>query len=225
MSYKILIYNDKGVSSTSAAHIKKELMRYPTLSVSYINAEEICDGKWEQAQALFVPGGADIPYHEALRGVGNKNIQTFVQEGGTYYGICAGAYYGCASIEFEKGFKNEVIGERELQFFQGVAVGTLFSPGSYSYHSDRGARDAQIAYGGQEHTVHYHGGCTFSGEDSSSEVLARYSELPGSPPAIIKCQVGKGAAILSGVHYEYSDHGEGNGLFRELLVESDVPLY
>jgi glutamine amidotransferase-like uncharacterized protein len=34
------------------------------------------------------------------------------------------------------------------------------------------------------------------------KVLARYKELTNSPAAIILCYVGKGKALLSGVHFE-----------------------
>ena len=37
----------------------------------------------------------------------------------------------------------------------------------------------------------------------SVEVLGHYDDIPGKPAAIILCKVGKGKAVLSGVHFEY----------------------
>jgi glutamine amidotransferase-like uncharacterized protein len=48
--------------------------------------------------------------------------------------------------------------------------------------------------------LYFNGGCTFTGE--GAQVLARYGDIEGMPPAIISCAVGHGRALLSGVHFE-----------------------
>ena len=50
----------------------------------------------------------------------------YVKSGGSYLGLCAGAYYGCARVVFEPGTPLEVVGGRELQFFPGTARGAAF---------------------------------------------------------------------------------------------------
>lgn len=50
----------------------------------------------------------------------------FVTQGGSYLGLCAGAYYACARVEFEPGTPLEVVGDRELAFFPGIAQGAAF---------------------------------------------------------------------------------------------------
>jgi glutamine amidotransferase-like uncharacterized protein len=50
----------------------------------------------------------------------------FVSQGGGYLGLCAGAYYACARVEFEPGTRLEVVGDRELAFFPGIAQGAAF---------------------------------------------------------------------------------------------------
>ena len=52
--------------------------------------------------------------------------------------------------------------------------------------------------------AYFNGGCTFEGSFSNCRTLASFADLPGQPPAIIECLVGKGKAILSGVHLEVS---------------------
>jgi len=49
-------------------------------------------------------------------------------------GLCAGAYYGCARVVFEPGTPLEVVGDRELAFFPGVARGAAF-PGNVTPHT------------------------------------------------------------------------------------------
>ncbi len=176
----IAIYQDEGASWQGG----------PTPDL-ILTAEEIINGALDQRISLFImPGGRDRPYHAALKGAGNAQIRKFVEEGGTYLGICAGAYYGCQHIEFEKGRSEEICEERELSFFSGTAIGPAFGRGVFQ------VKIGTDLYG------HYHDGCLFAGDFSEVQILARYLELPGQPPAIIECSVGKGKAILSGVHIE-----------------------
>lgn len=171
-----------------------------------ITAAEIIDGYLEQFSIFIMPGGRDRPYHTALRGPGNAEIRKFVENGGLYLGICAGAYYASAQVEFDKGFPLEVCEERELQFFKGKAIGPAFGKGTFEYSSEKGARLAQIETGMGIFSIYYNGGCLFQGDFSNVRILGRYLELPHKPPAIIECNVGKGRAILSGVHWETLTH-------------------
>jgi glutamine amidotransferase-like uncharacterized protein len=55
---------------------------------------------------------------------------------------------------------------------------------------------------------HYHGGCRFDFENATSrtaQTLATYAAVEGDPPAIVISRVGKGSAILTGVHLEMSE--------------------
>ena len=45
--------------------------------------------------------------------------QEFVENGGSYLGICAGAYFACDYIEFDKNGPLEVVGPRDLKFYPG----------------------------------------------------------------------------------------------------------
>ena len=170
---------------------------------SLLSATDIMNTTWEIATSLLImPGGRDKPYHAALKGEGCRRIRRFVENGGTYLGICAGAYFGAEHIEFEKGFPLEVLENRELMFFQGAAVGPAYGKGLFDYHSQKGARAAWLKTPQGPFHAYYNGGCTFEGDLSKVRILARYADLPYKPPAIIECKVGNGKAILSGVHLE-----------------------
>jgi hypothetical protein len=44
--------------------------------VDTIMPQELCDGSWKDtALALVMPGGADVPYCQALNGRGNEHIK------------------------------------------------------------------------------------------------------------------------------------------------------
>jgi glutamine amidotransferase-like uncharacterized protein len=167
-----------------------------------IGADSIIEGGLKDISLLIMPGGRDRPYHAALKGAGNRQIRSFVENGGTYLGICAGAYYGCRTVEFDKDFPLEICEERELSFFSGKAVGPAYGKGTFEYESSKGARLAKIETAKGTFNVYYNGGCFFEGDFTHVRILARYLDLSGHPPAIIECSIGKGKAILSGVHIE-----------------------
>ncbi|HSX11324.1 MAG TPA: BPL-N domain-containing protein [Chlamydiales bacterium] len=197
----IAIYQDEGTSWKGAAPDR------------FLSAADIINGALDETYTLFImPGGRDRPYHAALKGAGNEKIRAFVENGGTYLGICAGAYYGCKTVQFEKGIPEEICEERELAFFSGTAVGPAFGRGNFP-----------VKIGPDLH-AHYHDGCLFLGDFSQVRVVARYIELAGQPPAIIECRVGKGKAILSGVHLELTDFGSQNFSADqvEMQMENDL---
>ena len=206
----IYIYNDKGASKTGIENSKDAISTLdPQLYVvKEINAEQTINGEWRKDAAAFImPGGADLPYCKKLNGAGNAHIKEYVEAGGTYIGFCAGAYYGSHYCEFHKGDTRgyEVLGERELSFFPGAAAGPLLAP--YDYASKAGSRIANIKWhqSDESYNVYFNGGCYFKDADQSRNVriLANYTNAGfDGLAAIVECQVGKGKALLCGVHPE-----------------------
>ena len=207
----IYVYDGPGVSESSLEHTLYTLKRYttPHQNIKTIGYSQVIDGAWKKDAVLFVmPGGADIPYCKHLQPRGNKEIRNFVEKGGAYLGICAGAYYGCQEIEFAKGTALEVTGSRDLAFFPGLSVGPYLAP--YSYESNAGARAAHLLQEGglPEVKVYYNGGGYFvvPGVHRNIKVLSWYASYePHSAAAIVEISVGQGKVILSGPHFEYDE--------------------
>ncbi|MDP2193038.1 MAG: BPL-N domain-containing protein, partial [Alphaproteobacteria bacterium] len=145
-----------------------------------------------------------------LNGRGNSVIKNYVQNGGCYIGFCAGAYYGASYCDFHRDDKRgyEVLGKRELSFFDGAAIGPTLS--EYEYGSKKGARVSSIMWDDVTYKAYFNGGCHFMVRNAKNvKVLATYlnkdlriPEYDASMPAIIECAVGHGKAILCGVHPE-----------------------
>ena len=159
LSVDILVYSDGGVGASpeciamALASLKTFVSKSSvTYTVRTTTSEELKGTTWTNSCRLLVmPGGRDLPYCRELDGIGNANIRSFVEGGGSYLGVCAGAYYGSAFVEFAKGDPNmEVVGPRELAFFPVKAKGPAF-PG-YSYKSNAGvhAATASITEAGKE---------------------------------------------------------------------------
>lgn len=210
---KIIVYADRGVDGMALKQLIKSLQDTvdPTVhTLQRMDAKSLLEESWEEETALVViPGGRDVFYHEALDGRGTDKLRAFVRSGGKYLGICAGAYFACASIEFQKGGLLEVCAKRSLQFFPGAAIGPAYGPDKYSYepeHRLRGAVAAKISWKDDEHRIYFNGGCAFHfhEHDPSVRHLSRYLDLPNQPLAIVEVPIGKGLALLSGVHPEFS---------------------
>lgn len=215
----VYVYADQGVSAESLAQILHTSKTYfgKKYNIRTIKAHEVIQGQWRKDASLFImPGGADLPYLKALKGQGNQQIKAYVEDGGSYLGICAGGYYGSQNIVFAEGTPIEIKGQRELAFFHGTARGPALAP--YDINSNKGARAAHLTLSNhKEATVYYNGGSFYEANPMppNTTVIARYADLPQQPAAIIKIKVGKGIAILSGVHFEYD---------QRLLPSSDPYL-
>lgn len=176
---EILVYTDGGVGASSKcvamtiASLKKAVSELElSHAVRSTDSTELLGSKWSAScQLLVMPGGRDLPYCKELDGEGNKHIRAFVEGGGSYLGICAGAYYGSAYVEFARDDPEmEIVGPRELAFFPVTSIGPVF-PG-FSYITNAGAHVAGVSVtnagaavlgtGDNKNTsLFYNGGCYF----------------------------------------------------------------
>jgi biotin--protein ligase len=168
-----------------------------------------------------MPGGADTGYCRTLNGEGNRKISAYVNKGGAYLGLCAGAYYACKRCEFEAGNKAiEVCGDRELGFYPGICRGLAF-PG-FVYHSEAGARAAELSVNKQAllsfagavpetFRSYYNGGGVFVDAEhlkhQGVQILASYTERLHvdsgmGTAAVVYRKVGQGSVVLTGPHPE-----------------------
>lgn len=193
MGKNIVIYQDEGVGEFGLKCLEHF---FRDDDVWLATAEAVIDGRVLGMADIFVmPGGADLPYCKKLNGAGNDNIRAYVEEGGTYLGICAGAYYACRTIEFHKGRPDEICGSRELALVDATAIGSLPELAPYYDNTLHSAQVIDLSLtNGTKTPVFYYGGCTFDLDDDA-DIIAAY---PDGRPAIIR----KGNIILSGVHIE-----------------------
>jgi len=214
MRKKVLVYCDYGVGDLT--HLTDGLCAYFTSkgkSVELTDATSILkENVLNEDVALFVmPGGAATPFLQKLKVQGNQKIKDYVFSGGHYLGICAGAYYACTRVEFEKDIPALcIIRQNELlNLVDAKAVGTLYKELHIRPYMKNEASSASVRLRWQDssiHYAHYHGGPKFVGKDEDFEILARYQDIQDEPPAIIAQNYGKGRVVLSGVHFE--DRGE-----------------
>lgn len=211
----MLIYDGVGVSQTSLSHTIYSLKRLlaPRYAVQTVTAEVLISHPWAPTCALLViPGGRDVPYVEALSRAA-KRIESYVRGGGSYLGLCAGAYFASARVEWEVGTKQEVVGDRPLRFFPGTCEGCTYK--GFQYNSEAGAFAISIqpldALGDSIDVLeglYYNGGGHFlKGDQMAAKGISPLMSYIGGAGdgkiAAVSCKVGRGIAVLSGVHFEY----------------------
>ncbi|KAJ3045779.1 biotin holocarboxylase synthetase [Rhizophlyctis rosea] len=223
----VLVYTGPGTARGPIEHTLLTLRTH--LSTSYdvipVDAATLTNEPWQHTTSLLVlPGGRDIPYLSHLSPVATSKIRSWVEQGGKYFGICAGAYFACQRVEFEVGRPGfEVRGERPLKFWPGTGKGSVVD--GFEYGMEEVGQAVEIALNmeelgwsneGQAHT-YVNGGPYFELEDSPSspdtteappsvKILATYSDpslAAVSKPAVVECSIGTGLAILTGPHIEY----------------------
>lgn len=188
----ILLYDDEGVSAQSVAALKAHF------NATCVSGAFLQNDAWvSKTKLLIMPGGRSLPFYKALGDAGNRNIIQFVKEGGCYLGICAGAYYAAHKTLFARGLPYELQLDGALNFFEGEAIGPVFSEKKFDYGSEAGARIVDIVFHKEIYPVYFNGGCYFSENQST---LAHYRENGLS--AIIAFPFGRGRVVLSGVHPE-----------------------
>jgi len=206
----VCIYSDEGVSSLCLDQTIRTFNAYG-YRVTTLKAYEI--NRINEFDVFVMPGGRDLPYLDKLGLQGVNLLIQFVENGGTYIGFCAGAYFACNRVEFEIGTTLEVCGSRPLDLFHGTGYGTLYPDVQFVYNSEAGSHASLVRQcnSGLKNMevnisvyVYYNGGCSFKPASSSVkyETLAVYEDVSGKPPAIISFNHGKGKVLLSGVHPE-----------------------
>ena len=218
---KVLIYQDYGCSDLS--NLEKSLQEYfkpRGIAVEFTDASAIIkDNALTEKVSLFVmPGGAATPYLQKLKILGNEKIRDYIMNGGRYLGICAGAYYACNQVEFETDIEQLAIVRNSelLNLIDVAAIGTLHKELSIRPYMKNEASSAVVRLNwhndNEIYYAHYHGGPKFVSDNQQFEVLASYTDIEKTPPAIIAKDYGKGRVVLSGVHFE----DKGQDLARTL---------
>ena len=213
----VLVYSGPGTTAESVKHCLESLRLHlsPSYAVVAVLEHALVNDPWmHKTSTLVLPGGADLPYCRVLNGEGNRKIARFVQRGGNFVGFCAGGYYAAAKCQFEVGTPMEVSGPRELAFFPGTARGCVYK--GFVYETQCGAKAARLVPEGDADGAplynYYNGGGCFvdAAAFPDTEVLARYAdpvELDADEDclaAVVLCKVGRGRALLTGTHPEYT---------------------
>lgn len=98
-SIRAAVYTDKGGANYS---VLETLALSPGFTVKVLGAKDIAGGALKDFDLLVQPGGGCNTQYQALGTNGVAEIERFVRRGGSYYGICAGAFLATQTCEAKK---------------------------------------------------------------------------------------------------------------------------
>ncbi len=156
------------------------------------------------SDVLIMPGGKDLNYCKDLNGRGIAIQKEFVKSGGGWLGICAGSCFGSTWVDWEPDTYRSFSGPRDLRFVNCLASGPV--PEFIESIDGCWFNAAEISFGDNTFSALYSGGPVFK-VNGDCDIMARYTQLPGSPPSIVGSRYGRGYAILCSPHLE-ADAGE-----------------
>ena len=102
---KIGIYIGNG-SSHSWLWLVDLFEKYRLYDIAFIEGEEILEDKLNTIDIFIVSGGDTFAIGEEIGEVGSYKVKNFLEKGGSYIGICAGAYLMLSSSKIPLKFFN-----------------------------------------------------------------------------------------------------------------------
>jgi len=149
-------------------------------------------------KVVAFPGGYAYGYQLGLDGHEQK-VRNFVSNGGSYYGVCAGAFYAADSIVWEGESYNY-----PLDLFSGTDTGPLSDIAGWPNYSltTTDINDSVVGNLGNQYQMYYGGG--YKSNVSGTYTVATYSysgQYSGTRNAI-RFAYGDGRVLLIGTHPE-----------------------
>lgn len=167
-------------------------------------------GLLQDFDALLFGGGFAYPgYTVHISDRGKARIQEFIQGGGAFVGICAGAYFACDELDYEGHTWGDESGY-DTDLYPSVCGGPVHEVSSYPYWApatiDFSGHDAYQDFDQApfQRQLYYAGGPFFHEPPAGVEVLATYAnEGPHQgEPAAVALPYGDGRVVLWGPHPE-----------------------
>lgn len=211
---RIAVYSGEGTSK-SVQNVLKVLQDLPHIEEKVL-VEDITAGRLEEFDVVVHPGGSGSRQARALGEKGREQVRRFVEEGGGYVGVCAGAYLATCDYEWSLNILDAKVVDRKhwARGFGNVDIGL----------SDKGRQllDADC----ETLTIYYHQGPLLAPADNPDiedyEPLAIYKgeiAKKGAPRGVMPGTT----AIAAGRHGDgrvicFSPHPERTPGWEKLLV-------
>jgi len=95
----VAVYTGPGTGNSSNALVET-LRSSPRLKVQEVSADDIRGTGLKGRAVVIHPGGSGSTQGKALGDDGRKNVREFVEAGGGYVGVCAGAYLATCDYDW-----------------------------------------------------------------------------------------------------------------------------
>jgi glutamine amidotransferase-like uncharacterized protein len=110
---RVAIYADAGASKTGSPQLKASLPKEKGFELELVTAEQIRGGALDEFDVLIHPGGSGSKQGNTLGVEGREKVKKFVEGGGGFIGICAGAYLASAQYPWSLGLLDAQVVDTE----------------------------------------------------------------------------------------------------------------
>ncbi|KAA0134264.1 biofilm PGA synthesis protein PgaC [Gimesia chilikensis] len=206
---RVAVFDYPDKESNGPRNLKQFLTPANGFKYQVVRPAEIRNGILKDFDVLIMPGGSGSKQSKALAPEGRKAVRQFVQNGGGYVGICAGAYLASSHYKWSLGVINARVWDRQHWARGAETVEIGLTP----------AGQQVLARGPKSYKVRYQNGPLLVPDNQQHlpgyEVLASFeTEVArnGAPAgamvgthAIIRSKFGAGRVICYSPHPEAQD--------------------
>jgi glutamine amidotransferase-like uncharacterized protein len=242
----VAIYNDSiappgesGVWKDGVTAIKNMLtwMGLTYEEITYIDLNYSTQDFSSLYKVVLVPGGYAQWYNYWISKSGKERMRNFVNNGGGYLGICAGAFFASDRTVWEEVLYDDNAGYNaydeltgyDLDLFPGTATGPIneiadwdtewYNMATFSFENESAVLSHYKPLPYTEDILYYGGPYFSSDEGADIEVISTYSY--NGQPAIVAFHYGSGRAVLSGPHPEIEEDSSRDGVTIDREDEMD----
>lgn len=99
---RVALFDDNGSFGKGIPSVSEQLGKAPGFTVTKLKGPQVGDGtlKNESFDVVIFTGGSGHKQSEAIGETGLAQVKGFVEKGGGYVGICAGAYLACEGFSW-----------------------------------------------------------------------------------------------------------------------------
>jgi predicted deacylase/glutamine amidotransferase-like uncharacterized protein len=225
---RVAIFDDKGAGGGGPPLMEATLRELPGSIAWRVGAEDVRQGALDRFDLAIFPGGSGSSQAKALGERGRHAVRRFVEQGGGYVGICAGAYLSASNYDWSLAFSNQRT-FADMREIPGKGMKSMWYRGPSSLVSMELSDAGKQIFGDHpgEIQVRYHNGPIvppmLPNESPTYEVLAwfrsevsHYEPQEGTmtdTPAMISTRHGKGRVLA------ISPHPEASKALRPMLAK------
>lgn len=194
-SVRVAIYDGGGVLDSSKIALDN-MFAWMHTEVGHVNETSIREGALADYDMLVMPGGGG--YGSYLREDGKDAIRQFVEDGGSYIGICGGSSFATNT---------------GLKLFNGTYHGAIDGAGTFlmEMNVNTSSNGPDLSDEPESYVLLYWNSGYFTADNMSGVVpIVTYPD--NDLPSMVACEYGSGRVFLSSPHPEYEEGSNRDGV-------------
>ena len=206
---RVAVFDGSGAYWKSVANVLRAMTGHEDLFVRRVGSPDIRADVLEQFDVVVLPGGSGSGQAKGLGTTGREAVRSFVEEGGGYLGICAGAYLAACNYDWSLGVLDaQVIDRAHWKRGSGLVDVELTAEGDELFGARDGTFGVQYVNGpilmpGERNDIpDFVALAWFRGEVAQNG--APRGVMPGTA-AMIAGAFGKGRAVALSPHPEKTE--------------------